>query len=81
MKTQSLQCQPFHFIQGASSEIELVKGKSIRVTPNIEFAEKCSAETLYVDYKNIAKVVQVDSKVYVDDGLISLIVKSIGNYV
>lgn len=64
-------------VGGASSEVELIKGKTIRVTTDDEYKEKCSAEVLHVDYKNISKVVEVGSKVYVDDGLISLIVKEI----
>jgi pyruvate kinase len=65
-------------IQGATSEIELVKGNTIRVTTEVEYMENCSADNLYVDYKNISKVVQKGSKIYIDDGLISLIVKDIG---
>lgn len=40
--------------------------------------EKCDEKILWLDYKNITKVVQVGSHVYVDDGLITLTVKEIG---
>lgn len=40
--------------------------------------ENCDEETLWLDYKNITKVVEVGSKVYIDDGLISLQVLEIG---
>lgn len=66
------------FLQGATGEIELVKGNKIKVTTSDEFKEKCDSNVLYVDYQNINKVVQSGSRVYVDDGLISLVVKSIG---
>ncbi|XP_067140529.1 pyruvate kinase PKM-like isoform X1 [Centruroides vittatus] len=64
---------------GPSAEVELVKGKTIKVTTDDAYKEKCSAEVIHVDYKNITKVLNVNSKVYVDDGLVSLIVKEIGS--
>ncbi|GBN18017.1 Pyruvate kinase PKM [Araneus ventricosus] len=67
---------------GATAEVEMVKGKTVRVTTDEAYLEKCSVENLYLDYKNITKVVKEGSRIYVDDGLISLVVKSIGsNYV
>ncbi|KIH64814.1 pyruvate kinase [Ancylostoma duodenale] len=62
---------------GASAEVELVKGGSIRLTTDARFKESGTAVNLYVDYKNIAKVVGKGSRVFVDDGLISLIVDEI----
>ncbi|GIX71848.1 pyruvate kinase PKM [Caerostris extrusa] len=67
---------------GASAEVEMVKGKMVKVTTDEAYLEKCSASVFYLDYKNITKVVQEESRIYIDDGLISLVVKSIGtNYV
>ncbi|KAK6728055.1 hypothetical protein RB195_005611 [Necator americanus] len=62
---------------GATAEIELVKGGSIRLTTDPKFKESGTSINLFVDYKNIAKVVDKGSRVYVDDGLISLIVDEI----
>lgn len=64
---------------GATGEIELVKGKQIKVTTNREYEEKCTADHLYVDYANITKVVKPGNRIYVDDGLISLMVKCVAS--
>lgn len=42
--------------------------------------EKGNANLVYVDYENISKVLKVGSRVYVDDGLISLIVTAVSTY-
>ncbi|KAK5982558.1 Pyruvate kinase, partial [Trichostrongylus colubriformis] len=62
---------------GATAEVELVKGKSITLTIDDKYKEASTAETLYLDYKNIVKVVKKGSRVYVDDGLISLAVNDV----
>ncbi|CAB02983.1 Pyruvate kinase [Caenorhabditis elegans] len=62
---------------GASAEIELARGASIRLTTDPHFSESGTAVNLFVDYKNIAKVLSVGSRVYIDDGLISLIVEEL----
>ncbi|GFY75469.1 pyruvate kinase PKM, partial [Trichonephila inaurata madagascariensis] len=59
------------------SEVELMKGKTVKITTDEEYRNKCSAELIYLDYKNIVKVVKEGDRIYVDDGLISLLVKSI----
>lgn len=50
----------------------------IKITLDDAYIEKCSEEILWLDYKNITKVVDIGSKIYIDDGLISLQVKEIG---
>ena len=37
-------------------EITLVKGNTITITTNDEYKDKCSEKMLWVDYKNITKV-------------------------
>ncbi|KAG5848823.1 hypothetical protein ANANG_G00103520 [Anguilla anguilla] len=61
-----------------TAEVELVKGNMIKLTLDDSFMENCDDETLWLDYKNIVNVVQVGSKIYIDDGLMSLQVKEIG---
>lgn len=50
----------------------------IKITLDDAYMESCSEELLWLDYKNIVKVVEDGSKIYIDDGLISLQVKEIG---
>ncbi|CAB3381914.1 Hypothetical predicted protein [Cloeon dipterum] len=64
---------------GGSAEVELVKGQQIRLTTDTALTDKGNKECVFVDYANITKVVKVGSKVFVDDGLISLIVQQIGD--
>lgn len=58
--------------------MELKKGAALKVTLDDAFMEKCDENVLWLDYKNLTKVVEVGSKIYVDDGLISLLVKEKG---
>jgi len=62
-----------------SEEVELKAGKSITVSTRAEDFENCSESLLYVDYPNITKVMKPGNKVFVDDGLISLVVTSIAD--
>ncbi|KAL1767995.1 pyruvate kinase PKM isoform X1 [Sigmodon hispidus] len=60
-------------IKGSSTaEVELKKGATLKITLDNAYMEKCDENILWLDYKNICKVVEVSSKIYVDDKLISL---------
>lgn len=58
--------------------MELQKGNMIKITLDDANKDNCSDELLWLDYKNITKVVDIGSKIYIDDGLVSLQVKEIG---
>ncbi|KAG8519915.1 Pyruvate kinase PKLR, partial [Galemys pyrenaicus] len=63
---------------GPESEVELVKGSQVLVTVDPAFRTRGDANTVWVDYPNIVRVVPVGGHIYIDDGLISLAVKKIG---
>ena len=67
-------------LQGASAEIELVTGKNIRLTTDEQYYEKCTEELLYVDYKNIVQMMEVGGRIFIDDGLLSVIVTDKGMF-
>uniref|UniRef100_A0A0K0EHC8 Pyruvate kinase n=1 Tax=Strongyloides stercoralis TaxID=6248 RepID=A0A0K0EHC8_STRER len=65
-------------MNNSTSEVELIKGEKIRLTTNPSFEKTGNAVNLYVDYENITKVLSPGKIIYIDDGLIFLIVDEIG---
>lgn len=63
---------------GVNTEVELKAGEKITVTIDKKYEEICDKDYLWVDYDNIVKVVDVGKNIYIDDGLISLIVNEKG---
>jgi len=59
-------------------ELELKAGDMIKITTNDEFKEKCTSDTLWLDYKNITKVLTPGKRIYIDDGLISVLAVEVG---
>merc|ERR1719183_3163008 len=49
----------------------------LTVRTNDDWKEKCDADNLYMDYKNITKVMKEGDQIFVDDGLIALKVNKI----
>lgn len=64
---------------GASAEVELKSGGKIKITTDPEYYEKCSADILQLDYLNITNVIKPGNRIFVDDGLISLIAEEVGD--
>ncbi|KAL0832552.1 hypothetical protein ABMA28_000757 [Loxostege sticticalis] len=61
---------------GGSAEVELKKGDTIKLTTDTSLSEKGNASVVYVDYKNITNVVKPGNRIFIDDGLISVICQS-----
>merc|ERR1712241_884190 len=59
-------------------ELALEKGATIKIVTDDQYKEKCTKDTLWVDYKNIPKVLVPGSRIFIDDGLISVVAKEIG---
>lgn len=53
-------------------EVRLIKGSEVILSTDSRYREIGSAQCLFVDYKNLPKVMEVGSTIYIDDGLISL---------
>jgi pyruvate kinase len=56
----------------------LKAGATIKITTNDEYKEKCTEDVLWLDYKNITKVLTPGKRIYIDDGLISVLATEIG---
>ena len=54
-------------------------GASIKITTDDAFKEKCTSEVLWLDYKNITKVMEPGKRLFIDDGLISVKCTEIGS--
>lgn len=61
---------------GGSAEVELKKGDKIKLTTDPAYGEKGNASIVWVDYKNITNVVKPGNRIFIDDGLISVICES-----
>ncbi|GFT20355.1 pyruvate kinase [Nephila pilipes] len=66
----------YRFGGSATEEVELMKGKTIKLTTNEKFKDNCSSEVTYIDYKNIHKVVKPGDRIYINDGQMCVRVKS-----
>merc|ERR1719249_633898 len=60
-------------------ELELKAGASIKITTDDDYKEKCTADVLWLDYKNISKVIAPGKRIFIDDGLISVVCKEIAD--
>ncbi|CAK1545961.1 unnamed protein product [Leptosia nina] len=61
---------------GGSAEVELKKGETLKLTTDPAYQERGTATVVFVDYKNITNVVKPGNRIFIDDGLISVICQS-----
>lgn len=59
-------------------EIEIKTGSTVKITVADEYKEAVDEQTIWVDYKNIVNVLDVGKQMYIDDGLIEIVVKEKG---
>jgi len=59
---------------GVNAEVELIAGREVVLTIDGQYEDQCDETLIWVDYKNIVKVVDVGKNVFIDDGLISVTV-------
>lgn len=55
-----------------NEDVKIKAGHEMIVTTDEHFADKCSAEHLYIDYKNLPKKVEPGRQIFIDDGILSL---------
>ncbi|XP_030573816.1 pyruvate kinase [Drosophila novamexicana] len=60
-----------------TAEIELKQGDKIKLSTNKSLEASGSKDGIYVDYPKLPKIVKPRNLIFIDDGLISLIVKEV----
>ncbi|RIB22456.1 pyruvate kinase, partial [Gigaspora rosea] len=52
-------------------EIPISSGHEMIFSTDEKYAEACDSNVMYIDYKNLPKVIEVGKTIYVDDGVLS----------
>ncbi|KAI0158316.1 pyruvate kinase [Xylariaceae sp. FL1272] len=60
-------------------DLPLSAGTVLNITTDDQYATACDTENMYVDYKNITKVIKPGRIIYVDDGILAFEVVEIVN--
>ncbi|KAF9579560.1 Pyruvate kinase, partial [Lunasporangiospora selenospora] len=58
-------------------EVPISAGHKMIISTNDQYANACTGEVMYVDYKNLTKVIVPGKIIYVDDGVLSFKVLSV----
>src|SRR6266480_1993806 len=54
-----------------NTELPISAGHEMIFSTNDEYAECCDENVMYIDYKNLPKVIDIGKYIYVDDGVLS----------
>ncbi len=68
-------------VQGVTAEIEIKTGEELTIQTDDKYKEAVDEHNIWVDYKTIGNVVSPGKRIYIDDGLISVVVKEIGEFI
>ncbi|KAL7007400.1 Pyruvate kinase [Cystobasidiomycetes sp. EMM_F5] len=58
-------------------DVKIAAGHVMTFSTDPSYATKCDDKIMYIDYKNITKVISVGKVIYVDDGVLSFTVQQI----
>ncbi|XP_017082708.2 LOW QUALITY PROTEIN: pyruvate kinase [Drosophila eugracilis] len=59
----------------ATADIELKAGDKVTLSNKKELENNCTKENIYMDYQRLPEIVKPGNRIFVDDGLIALVVK------
>ncbi|KAH8264151.1 hypothetical protein KR038_003729, partial [Drosophila bunnanda] len=57
------------------AEIQLKPGEKVTLSTNKQLENNCTKDQIYVDYQDLPSILKPGNRVFVDDGLIALVVK------
>jgi len=58
-------------IMSNNAEFPIKAGHEMIFSTDEKYAECSNSDVMYIDYKNLAKVIEVDKLIYIDDGVLS----------
>ena len=61
-----------------TAEIEIKTGGELTIQTDEKWMEAVDEQNIWVDYKTVGNVVSPGKRIFIDDGLISVVVKEIG---
>ncbi|KAK5648594.1 hypothetical protein RI129_003486 [Pyrocoelia pectoralis] len=65
--------------RSGATETTLKRGDTVKLTVDVEYAERGTNKIIYIDYENIIKFVNRGDRLYLNDGNIALICTGVGS--